>query len=88
MARMLDAAETIFAEGGDSALAMEAVVMEAVVKRAGTSLIARSGRSQTHESKHLLLGFTGNDPSLAGSLRGLCMRMNSRQDPHNPQEKG
>jgi AcrR family transcriptional regulator len=79
MARMLDAAETIFAEGGDSAL-----TVEAVVKRANTSVGSFYGRfgdrdgllQAMHErfllrlggAAHVAVAAAGNEKTLAGAL--------------------
>jgi AcrR family transcriptional regulator len=79
MAKMLDAAEDIFAEGGDGAL-----TVEAVVKRAGTSVGSfysrfgdRDGLLQAmHErfllrlggAAHVAVAAAGNEKTLAGAI--------------------
>jgi len=79
MARMLDAAEAIFAEGGDSAL-----TVEAVVKRAKTSVGSFYGRfgdrdgllQAMHErfllrlggAAHVAVATAGNEKTLAGAI--------------------
>jgi len=79
MARMLDAAEALFAEGGDSAL-----TVEAVVKRAKTSVGSFYGRfgdrdgllQAMHErfllrlggAAHVAVASAGNEKTLAGAI--------------------
>jgi AcrR family transcriptional regulator len=79
MAKMLDAGEAIFAEGGDGAL-----TVEAVVKRAGTSVGSfysrfgdRDGLLQSmHErfllriggAAHVAVAAAGNEKTLAGAI--------------------
>ena len=79
MARMLDAAEAIFAEGGESAL-----TVEAVVKRAKTSVGSFYGRfgdrngllQAMHErfllrlggAAHVAVAAAGNEKTLAGAI--------------------